>query len=1114
MDKSLSDILKLRRRFLRSVSLERDARSASGLEGYITTTTGLSALERIEGGVTEPALRAVTITGPYGTGKSAFALYMANKLCIPPVGTKEGGLFPVFITGGREPIIPALLNGLEVALYGQISFNENECTAKEVANRFTLAAQEVKERSCSGLLVIIDELGKFLEFAAQYPEKSDLQVLQEMAEMAVRSESESPVFLVTVLHQAFDEYAHNLSSIQKNEWQKVQGRFIDIPFGDNSEDSLRLIGQAFEGESAISTKRAKEQSKTAKKLKIFPRSVEDCTDIFAGAFALHPVTLLALPHLFKRFGQSERTLFSFLSSDDPNGLGTFLLENPLDIQYSIDRLYDYVMATLGTNLYSMLGYGKLWSQIQEAIYRCENLGVSLDARIVKTVGLLHLLGETARLSPSKELIVFALEDKDTSAKDITEALDRLVRSTILTFRQFKNAYRPYEGSDIDVEEQLKEAKSALGSLLSPASVALKRLPFSPIIARKHSFRTGALRFFEVKTCAAQDLIQSVDKGTTRADGLLLLCLTSDSIEQRSIIEEAKKLTAPEQDRSNIVIAVAKQNESLQESAFLVEALEWVRENTPQLVDDPIATREVQERLNEAFNAFEVQWSRLLLPKQETQFIWQGECPELESSHALQSLLSDACYMAYPHTPILRNELLNRRQLSSTAAASRRSLIEAMILRRQLPHLGIQGFPAERMMYETVLSATGLHGPSEDNEDWVFHPSVRQGDSKKLSAAWRFLEHFLLGGDLTPKSVNVLYAALRSRPFGLMGGVLPVFLVAALLCWEDELLLYESGVVIPQFDVPVAERLLKRPQDFSVLGVRIAGERQAVITRFSRGILKNKEKHTLVNVVKNIYIQLHKLPPYTHTTKSLTETATKLRDGLKEGRSPERLLFYDLPQILEVAPFTAEPNPENVEKFFQAWNQNFTEITNSYDRLLERLRVALLDAFEAEFIEDVVRRADALVGSVMEPNLVAFTTRLADQKLKGNTWLESVAASIVGRVPDVWTDANEAKYMSLLASRVKSFHDAEEVLFAMSQAQTPEDLEERVALRVSVASPGGQEDARVIIIPKREARKAEVAADKIRTHIKKSGLDGETSEVQMVTLAFLMRELLRSNEKGK
>src|SRR5207253_9641 len=65
-----------------------------------------------------------------------------------------------------------------------------------------------------GLLVVIDELGKLLEYAASYPENSDIFILQELAE-ATKRRTNPPLFLMTVLHQAFDRYVEKLDRSHK-----------------------------------------------------------------------------------------------------------------------------------------------------------------------------------------------------------------------------------------------------------------------------------------------------------------------------------------------------------------------------------------------------------------------------------------------------------------------------------------------------------------------------------------------------------------------------------------------------------------------------------------------------------------------------------------------------------------------------------------------------------------------------------------------------------------------------------------------------------------------------------------------------------------------------------
>ena len=76
----------------------------------------------------------------------------------------------------------------------------------------------------------------------------------------------------------------------------------------------------------------------------------------------------------------------------------------------------------------------------------------------------------------------------------------------------------------------------------------------------------------------------------------------------------------------------------------------------------------------------------------------------QAARGLSHLLSAICDDLYAGSPIVWNELINRQKLSSQGAAARRNLIEAMLTHEDQPQLGIEGFPPERSMYESLLKA--------------------------------------------------------------------------------------------------------------------------------------------------------------------------------------------------------------------------------------------------------------------------------------------------------------------------------------------------------------------------------------------------------------------------
>lgn len=280
---NLSEIIKTKTRFGRSVNLERDFYTDISLDGYVLTTTAASSLKRLTDAVCdETATRAWTLTGTFGSGKSTFALFAAKifnyqntvdfKQAEKLIKQKDVGFwennfensktkpnfFPILISGSREPLGKAILRGVKSALKNanldeSVEFsvlieelkNSDNITGKRILELFSKITKAINSSSDQkiGLLVIIDELGKLLEYAALNPQESDIFILQELAEAT--KNAENPFFLMTILHQAFERYAERLGQREREEWAKIQGRFEDLPFQEPNEQVLHILESVF-----------------------------------------------------------------------------------------------------------------------------------------------------------------------------------------------------------------------------------------------------------------------------------------------------------------------------------------------------------------------------------------------------------------------------------------------------------------------------------------------------------------------------------------------------------------------------------------------------------------------------------------------------------------------------------------------------------------------------------------------------------------------------------------------------------------------------------------------------------------------------------------------------
>ncbi len=564
-------------------------------------------------------------------------------------------------------------------------------------------------------------------------------------------------------------------------------------------------------------------------------------------------------------------------------------------------------------------------------------------------------------------------------------------------------------------------------------------------------------------------------------------------------------------RPEVIVGVSIETPALHEAATQVESLLWVQEHTSELRNDRVATREVAERLLDAMTAFRTEWERLLRPQGAVEeggvWFYQGARVPLASYRQLQSLVSQACDEAYPYTPRLRNELINRRQLSSAAAGARRNLIEGLIERRRECRLGIEGFPPEASMYASVLESTGIHRQLED--DCYGLGSPNQERNPGLAQVWNEIEDFLFGGTLEARPLTILNARLRARPYGLADGLIPLLLCAVLLYHEDEVVVYEEGRFITELDTATYERLIKRPENFSLQGCRVAGERRAVLDRFAKGILRPSVERTLVNVVRELYRQFNRFPEYTLKTRQLNQEAQAVRSVFKEGKAPEQLLFVNLPLALGTDPFRAdETDVANVEKFFERWNDAMTAVVGAYNALLERLEKRLCDSFGVSEWTELRTRALAIQPLVTELKLKSFVMRAGDDALERQKWLESVTAGIAGRPPSTWGDADEDHFKNLLPPLTSAFQHSELLWFERNERVHGTD---HIGVRLAVTQETGSEEARVAVVSKAEA--ADVTdLTKALLHMFDAVMKGKSKDLRVAVISQLAQEVLKSNDQ--
>jgi len=586
----VADVLQTRTRFMRSIHLERDF--ANGAQDYIVTPHTRATLARLVQGLgSQSHQRAWRITGDYGTGKSSFALALAQILSnrdhhLPhlqravdfrQLGTPRPQLVPILVTGSREPIAIAVLRAVLRSLEGYRTRGPEpriigKLRAVAISSGTPLTdtvaidlLQEATAYACgtgkgTGLLIILDELGKFLEFAALHPDRQDVFFLQGLAEAAARS-GKTPLFVVGLLHQGFNAYAEQLSQVVQKEWEKVAGRFEELLFNQPLEQTAALVAHALDVRMGrlprdIGKKAERDMVATIQLGWYGPAATQRMlTETAARLYPLHPTVIPVLVRLFSRFGQNERSLFSFLFSDEPFGLQDFCAQ-PLEDGpfYRLHNLYDYARSTFGSRL-TVQSYRSHWNQIESVVesFPQEDTG---QLQILKTVALMNLLDAPNLLATDPALSIAVTDEGRLSTRQVRDALRNLGQEKhVLYNRGASGGYCLWPHTSVNLEKAYQEACRAIGTPQRISSFIQEDLETRPLVARRHYIETGNLRHFDVCYAPLNDLPSLEDANETLADGRIIVPLCETEEERQKALAFAR--STPVKSRPEVLVAVPK-----------------------------------------------------------------------------------------------------------------------------------------------------------------------------------------------------------------------------------------------------------------------------------------------------------------------------------------------------------------------------------------------------------------------------------------------------------------------------------------------------------------------------------------------------------------------------
>ena len=994
--------------------------------------------------------RFCTLTGPYGSGKSTFAILLAGLLSkdkkirstaentlpkrtltkFKKAFKNEKGWLVVRIVSGGENFIFEMHKSLKSAVkefWGnkipkEIRNLSKPKTSNDLIKQIKKVSSQV-EKSDSGVAIIFDEFGKALEDAEK--NHNNIFIFQELSEILNRAdvikknEEQPPILFLGILHQAIQEYAKNSSDTVKKEWDKISHRYVDLPFSLGIEEVVKLINNAIDGPEYPRNFK-KTCSDTVATLEVGRlQSMRNLDSDLAGCHPLHPITALLLGPISKRrFGQNERSTFGFLTSQEPYGFKFFLTDMIHKQEtFSPDILWDYLQQNLEPAI-MLSSDGHKWSEASISINRIKDDLIE-HKKILKSISIISLFGKKYGIKANEETLVLIY---GLPKKRIETILKDLVSKRSIVRKNYSNSYEIFEGSDIDLDEEIDKIKTDLEN----SDNYLDKIPLDDlIIAKRHYHETGTLRWLDRRLCDSKQLEEKLTNWQSLKGEIGSFFLCPDQINKQNSFES-----------KNHVVGYSDNYNSLIDVSQSLYLLNKVKEETDALLGDKVARKELDVRIDETNSRLQ---SITNLCFDEATWFFRGK--EISGKN-LSQIASDVANSIYNKSPKIFNELINREKPASQAMAARKRLMYGLISNQynrfeesdydnEKENLGIEKFPAELGLYLTLIK-NKLHKRDPKLKIWKF---IKPKD-KEIQNLWKAGEEFLDSCRQSKKPLGDLYKKWKEPPYGIKEGVLPIYALLFMLTNEKKAGFYHKDIYQSNLGPIFVEHLTHSPDNISIRSFDIEGIDAATMQQYSKLLsdeslklkLKNDPTKDPLNAAKPIAKFCVNLPKYTKQTKSLGKLTRDIRDKILKASDPIDLLQDDLKKVCGLS-YDQKVNDEMIKKLTKA----FKEMQACYPNLIEKLKKGFFVAFNLRGTNDIAKikslskRASIVLDARVRGNDSDFTNKLNILKRaeSSDEWVDVLAGMLTTENRVIyWSDSTVDNFEVKLLNFAEDFKQAE------------------------------------------------------------------------------------------
>lgn len=790
---------------------------------------------------------------------------------------------------------------------------------------------EIQKYGFDGIFIVFDEFSKFLEYVENSHMMKDLKLLQDFAELANRTGKTEQIHISCITHKTMDQYANNMDEDRANAFKTVEGRFKELYFNRSLEQNYEIVSYAIGKKKNFNDfyKKYFEDNKVTylqfKKDNIF-KDVENIEKIlFKGCFPLNPYTVYSLIGLSEKIAQNERTLFTFLTDDDSNSLKSFI-KNPINFNklFNIDKIYDYFRPILKKETDSNIK--EIWMKSENAINKCKDEN---EIRIIKAIAVVYMLNETEIFIPDDDTIKNSLNLCDD---EFHSAIDTLIEKSIIKRKKITNELDFATIYNREITRKIKRLSESDFYNVNIKETLNEIIPLTYSLPRRYNEEYKITRFF-ANTFMGEKEIHSLKSfkilfEEIYCDGIIINLIR----ESRNIYDLKEYFKNINSD--NVVLRIPK-NIFPKSIISLLRDYKAIRYLLKKFADKDEIGNELMLIEKETVEAIQEQINIYFSKENIQEYLYKDKSDKKVNN--ISSYLSNICFTIYNKTPIINNEMINKRDLSAPIKKARNIVIE------------------------TILNNDkGLIKSKTSAEATIYKAIVEKKDS--LKDTLNIINKFIAESENDKISFEKVYKKLESKPYSIRKGIIPILIAMSLYNYSDIIVIYFMN---KEIDLD-AENLIKindNPEKYFIHTEKGTAE-------------KMKYLSSLMNLfgVSNLDTQRMNLKKLVDTMKRWILSLPRL---LREYSIDNNDFFIENRYIV-VKNELLKPDINNNEFIYKILSDTFN--TDSYTTIVNEIKKMkkIFDDFIVEYSNDLIIKTKEIINKNFKGSLTSLLKELYEK----------------------------------------------------------------------------------------------------------------------------------------